>query len=176
MDSVNHTDSGDIQILFQFPGNSILNFCLDFFNCVGGTSFSGYFSGKTVVNHNLRLMSETSRVQAPSIDMVPPVQALNARFSIMTDNSQMIRLEPGSCCLQTLKFKEKCIVDLLQTRIMSNKPRHGKKPFIILTVNGRCATVCLTYKFFITSLLTSKVRTFMILSVARWRYWAIHNF
>ena len=36
-DSVNHADSGDINILVQFPGNSILKFWVKFWNCVVGT-------------------------------------------------------------------------------------------------------------------------------------------
>ena len=42
-DSVNHADSGDIKILVQFPGNSILKFWVKFWNCVGGTHMRGCF-------------------------------------------------------------------------------------------------------------------------------------
>ncbi len=45
-DSVNHADSGDINILVQFPGNSILKFWVKFLNCVGGTHMRGCFVPK----------------------------------------------------------------------------------------------------------------------------------
>ena len=56
MDSVNHTDSGDIQILFQF-------LLFQFLNCVA-PHFPVILTVKwyPLVNHYLRLMSETSRV------------------------------------------------------------------------------------------------------------------
>jgi hypothetical protein len=45
-DSVNHADSGDINILVQFPGNSILKFWVKFLNCVGGTHMRRCFVPK----------------------------------------------------------------------------------------------------------------------------------
>ena len=45
-DSVNHADSGDINILVQFPGNSILKFWVKFWNCVGGTHMRECFVPK----------------------------------------------------------------------------------------------------------------------------------
>ena len=45
-DSVDNSDSGDIKILAKFPGNSILEFWLKYWNCVGGTHMRGCFVHK----------------------------------------------------------------------------------------------------------------------------------
>ena len=46
-DSVNHADSGDIKLLVQFLGKTILKFSLRFRNCVGFVHIRGYFILKT---------------------------------------------------------------------------------------------------------------------------------
>ena len=45
-DSVNQADSGDIKILVQFPGNSILKFFTNFWKCVGGAHMRGCWTLK----------------------------------------------------------------------------------------------------------------------------------
>ena len=42
-ESVNHADSGDIQVFVQFPGNSFLEIPLRFWNCVGCVYMRGRF-------------------------------------------------------------------------------------------------------------------------------------
>ena len=44
---MNHSDSGHIKILVLFPGNSILEFWLKFWNCVVGTHMRGRFVPKS---------------------------------------------------------------------------------------------------------------------------------
>ena len=46
-DSVNRADSGDIKLLVQFLGNTILKFSLRFRNCVECVNMRGYFILKT---------------------------------------------------------------------------------------------------------------------------------
>ena len=69
-------------------------------------------------------------------------------LGIKVDNSQMISLESDPCHLQSKVYRG--------FNCNQNWSLDTAKVFVRLTVNGLCATVCLTYKFFKTSLLTSK--------------------
>ena len=46
--SVIYADSGDIKILIQFPGNSILKFSTNLGKCVGGANMRGRFILKII--------------------------------------------------------------------------------------------------------------------------------
>ena len=63
----------------------------------------------------------------------------------------MISLESGPCHLQSKVYRG--------FNANQNWSLDTTKPFISLTVSGLGATVCLIYKFFKTSLLTSKGET-----------------
>ena len=84
-DSVNYADSGDIKILIQLPGNSILEFSSNFWNCVGATlmrrcfrrvSFqrrviSGAYEVKITIGENEKSPRLESRIyRSPSSSIV----------------------------------------------------------------------------------------------------------